>query len=103
LWALYYQVVINSESQKHLQAQAKKLLGFTGSMDDWHNGPYGKLIRFCNSTTFREVAKLWKFYSIDTSDAEEYKQQQSLLKDQWQKAQGFQQEKIGQGAVLDGK
>ncbi|KAF2655008.1 hypothetical protein K491DRAFT_704879 [Lophiostoma macrostomum CBS 122681] len=102
LWALYYQVIIDEETQKCLQAQAKKLLGFADSVDTWHNGPYGALIRFCDSTTLQEVVKLWESYSIHMSDTKKYNEQQSFLKGQWKKAQEFQQNKIRDGAVLDG-
>ncbi|KAF2176023.1 hypothetical protein K469DRAFT_682816 [Zopfia rhizophila CBS 207.26] len=58
LWNIYYHVLLDAESLSYLQAQAKKLVANTGSINEWHNGPYSSLIRFCDTTTFAKVVKL---------------------------------------------
>ncbi|KAF2181225.1 hypothetical protein K469DRAFT_792236 [Zopfia rhizophila CBS 207.26] len=52
LWNIYYHVLLDAESLSYLQAQAKKPVANADSIDEWHNGPYGSLIRFCDTTTF---------------------------------------------------
>jgi hypothetical protein len=72
LWNIYYHVLLDAESAKLLQSQAKKLVALSVSLDDWNKGPYGRLLRFCDTTTFANVVKLWQLYALEKSDGKAY-------------------------------
>lgn len=44
--------MLDTESLNLLQKQAQKLESLAASIEEWHRGPYGKLLRFCDTTTF---------------------------------------------------
>jgi hypothetical protein len=86
LWNIYYHVFLAPESAKLLQSQAQKLVALAESVESWNKGPYGHLLRFCDTTTFSNVAKLWEFYALKKSDGKAYKEAQVMLNDQWKAA-----------------
>ncbi|KAF2124344.1 hypothetical protein P153DRAFT_400973 [Dothidotthia symphoricarpi CBS 119687] len=103
IWNVYYHVFIDADSLALLQGQAEKLLGHAASLDIWHSSPYGKNIRFCDSTTFRNVVKLWKLYAIDVSDQPRYTKVQKIVKGQWEAAKRYKRVVVpGYGPGLKG-
>ncbi|KAF2469196.1 uncharacterized protein BDR25DRAFT_230166 [Lindgomyces ingoldianus] len=101
IWNIYYHVLLDAESLAYLQAQAQKLIDTASSIESWNSGPYGDSIRFCDTTTFANVVKLWKFYAIESADKEKYTEQQGILKSQWKAAQQHKECALGKGLILD--
>ncbi|GME65050.1 hypothetical protein GTA08_BOTSDO02728 [Neofusicoccum parvum] len=61
-WSLYYHLFLDGGCLALLQAQAKKLLEASPSLDRWHQGPYGRLLRLCDSVTLAQVRDVWASY-----------------------------------------
>ncbi|KAF2265489.1 hypothetical protein CC78DRAFT_579231 [Lojkania enalia] len=100
IWDLYYHVHIDRETLLYLQSQAKKLLHHAQSIDDWHKGLYGDFVRFCNTTTFTELVKMWRLYAIDSSEPEKFNSEQNSLRMQWKSAQEHRTRKIGKESMV---
>jgi hypothetical protein len=102
LWNLYYHVFIDGESASLLRSQATKLVELAQSLKSWDEGPYGTVIRFCDSVTLEKTLKLWKLYALGPAQEEIYKEAQNMLKAQWKAAKDLQATKIsGTGFVGD--
>jgi hypothetical protein len=69
-----------------LQSQAKKLVALAVSLADWNKGPYGRILRFCDTTTFTNVVKLWQLYALEKSNGKAYTEAQAMLNGQWKAA-----------------
>ncbi|KAF1846230.1 uncharacterized protein K460DRAFT_386537 [Cucurbitaria berberidis CBS 394.84] len=103
LWNLYYHVFIDNETLTLLQGQAKKLLNHAESLEEWEQGPYGNLVRFCDNTTFANVVKLWELYSVEPSDQSRYKEVQETVRRQWDAARRYKNMMVSNdGIVVDG-
>jgi hypothetical protein len=103
VWNIYYHVFIDAEASSLLQAQAKKLLAHSDTIVKWEQSPYAAFVRFCDTTTLENVAKLWEFYAIEQSQAAIYKKAQAELKECWKAAKRFQNIRVdGSGQILDG-
>ncbi|KAI4908457.1 uncharacterized protein J4E92_010856 [Alternaria infectoria] len=102
LWNLYYHVFIDDESASLLRSQSKKLLELAHSLESWNEGPYGTIIRFCDSITLENATKLWALYALEPEKDDTYKETQDILKGQWQAAKQLQTGKAGMGFVGDG-
>lgn len=100
IWNVYYHIVLDKESHSLLCGHAEKLLRHTESIEQWNKGPYGRLIRFCDSATLRDVVKLWKLYAINASQDPEYQNLQAKLNNEWAKVQRFAKDR-GQGSFLN--
>lgn len=68
LWNIYYHPCIDQDHLGVVQAQAKKLYSLSSSMAAWHEGEYGRDIRFCDSRTLSKVAEIWSFYSAENKE-----------------------------------
>ncbi|KAL1621054.1 hypothetical protein SLS56_009359 [Neofusicoccum ribis] len=55
-WSLSYHLFLDGGCLALLQAQAKELLEASPSLDRCHQGPYGRLLRLCDSVT---LAQCW--------------------------------------------
>lgn len=100
LWNLYYHIFIDGESAGVLRSQSKKLLELAQSLKSWNEGPYGMIIRFCDSITLENVTKLWALYALEPVQDETYKVTQDMLKDQWQVAKQVQALKTSGAAFV---
>lgn len=71
IWNAYYHFFIDAKSLEIIHLQAKKLYALATSMQDWHLGQYGKVLRFCDTGTLSKVRAIWGNYStLDLSTAE---------------------------------
>lgn len=102
LWKLYYHVFIDRDTLTILQTQANKLLRYQASLTEWEKSPYRSLIRFCDSTTFAKVARIWRLYAVGWFDCPKFIEIQESVKCQWDEAQRVHQQKEMQsGCPLD--
>ena len=100
---MYYHVFIDAETLSVVQSQATKLLTHSASLEDWNRSIYANFVRFCDSTTLRDVAKLWELYAIKQVHATMFRDTQKMLKGQWEAAKRYQAERMaGTKFVLDG-
>lgn len=103
LWNIYYHVFLDTTSAKLLRSQAQKLLRAAGSLQQWADGPYAELLRFCDGTTLNVVAKLWTFYACEPGDGTAYNDAQATLRKQLSDAKRYQEARISDGGwPLDG-
>jgi hypothetical protein len=103
LWNIYYHVFLDGESASLLRSQSQKLLKLAHSLKSWNEGPYGTIIRFCDSITLEKATMLWALYALDPVQDKTYKETQDMLKHQWKAAKQLQAGKIsGTGFVGDG-
>lgn len=102
IWNIYHHVLIDETSLKLLRRQAAKLKDGFSTVEDWNDGIYGRLLRFCNSRTFSRVVNLWNFYALDSSHGLRFTEQQKKLEKRVEKANKFQKQVVGNGAVLTG-
>lgn len=102
IWNTYYHTMLDTESLNLLSSQAQKLESLATSTQEWHEGPYGGLLRFCNSSTFMRVVRLRKFYAVRPSQKQDFRDQQQKLKTAFEKAQNHRKEVLGQYTVLTG-
>ncbi|KAF2678823.1 hypothetical protein K458DRAFT_480637 [Lentithecium fluviatile CBS 122367] len=102
LWNVYYHIFLDAESLSYVQKHAKKLLTYARSVDSWNAGPFGSRIRFCDTTTLENVAKLWKIYAIDPDQTKEYKAMQQNLKNEWKRVQRVKNELHGNDLQQNG-
>ena len=102
IWNVYYHAKLDSASLKLLRTQAKKLESFAVSMKEWQMSPYGRLLRFCHTTTFAQVVRLWGFYAVDLSQGEAYREQQTRLKALFTRVNSIHREVVGNIPVYSG-
>lgn len=100
IWNVYYHIVLDKESHSLLCGHSEKLLRHTESIEQWNKGPYGRLIRFCDSATLRDVVKLWKLYAINASQDPEYQNLQAKLNNEWARVQRFAKDQ-SKGSLLN--
>ncbi|KAF1952907.1 hypothetical protein CC80DRAFT_571306 [Byssothecium circinans] len=89
LWNIYYHAFLDTVSFSHLQIHAQKLMGSLASVEAWNDGPYGSLIRFCDTATLASVVKVIGTYAVGPSNGDEYKSRQNSLKKNWELARKF--------------
>ncbi|KAH8699392.1 hypothetical protein GQ44DRAFT_744204 [Phaeosphaeriaceae sp. PMI808] len=102
IWNVYYHTKLDSESLNLLRTQASKLESLATSMEEWHKGQYGKLLRFCDTSTFARVVRLWGYYALSPSHGGAYREQQKQLKVVFKKAHSLHKEMVGNRVVLSG-
>lgn len=93
--------MLDDDSLKLLRKQAKKLKDTASKLSEWHDGKYGGL-RFCDTTTFTKVTRLWEFYSIDPSQGDMFSEQQQKLRHGIQEARRTKGHYVGQKKNLSG-
>ncbi|KAL1987778.1 hypothetical protein VTN96DRAFT_2618 [Rasamsonia emersonii] len=102
IWCIYYNIMLDDDSLKLLRKQAKKLKDTASTLSEWHNGKYGRQLRFCDTTTFTKVTRLWEFYSIDPSQGRAFSEQQQKLRHGIQEARKTKDHYVGQKENLNG-
>ncbi|KAL9108238.1 MAG: hypothetical protein Q9227_006976 [Pyrenula ochraceoflavens] len=61
-WDIYYHIYLESSAKKALEEQARKLYDVSDSLQGWHNSPYGKTLRICDSGTLLRARAVWQTY-----------------------------------------
>lgn len=69
-------------------------------MEDWQNGPYGKLLKFCDSGTLELVRRVWLSYVPEGHDEKQKAKHRSMVNDRFKKARAFKEKQApGQDAT----
>ncbi|KAF2395677.1 hypothetical protein EJ06DRAFT_267524 [Trichodelitschia bisporula] len=92
IWNIYYHFHVDNESLALLRSQARKLLSLSTSLESWGQSAYGSLLRFCDTSTFTRVVRLWRFYSLSPSDGAAFSQQQKELKASFKTAKDYRKD-----------
>ncbi|KAE9992238.1 hypothetical protein EG327_009616 [Venturia inaequalis] len=71
IWDIYYHLYLDKASLELLSNHAKKLVAIGQSFQAWKASEYGSLFRFCDTTTFSQVVKIWKGYITTDRKARE--------------------------------
>jgi hypothetical protein len=64
LWNIYYHFYLTEPEALVVCNQAKKLVGLSQSLQDWHASCYGPTLRFCDQTTLSLVREVWVKYAV---------------------------------------
>ena len=62
IWNIYYHLRLPDDTLEVLESHVEKLLNTSASFQEWQDGPYGSLLRFCNKRTFDKVKQVWTSY-----------------------------------------
>ncbi|KAI1768471.1 hypothetical protein GGR53DRAFT_410482 [Hypoxylon sp. FL1150] len=68
MWKVYFHFSIDNDTLNIIQSQAKKLLAVSKTIDQWRNGPYSSLLKFCDVVSLREASQVWEKYVYLRSD-----------------------------------
>ncbi|KAF1844445.1 uncharacterized protein K460DRAFT_358043 [Cucurbitaria berberidis CBS 394.84] len=99
IWNTYYHFYLDEQSLKILNDQAKKLASLSNSMREWHDTAYGRILRFCDSSTLTRVRALWRSYSMQDSAQEAKADFNRLLEANLQRARDVKAYYIKDGYV----
>lgn len=70
IWNIYYHMRIDKKADGILQAQAKKLVALSDTMDTWKQSRYGSQLKFCDTATLADARTMWSFYSSSRDKAD---------------------------------
>ncbi|OJJ43643.1 hypothetical protein ASPZODRAFT_74025 [Penicilliopsis zonata CBS 506.65] len=90
IWNIYYHIFLDKDSLKLLRRHAAALVEEGDTLEEWHQGKYGKIIRFSDSGTFARVRQAWEFYAIRSSDKDAFDERLHQLKSVFEKARNIQ-------------
>ncbi|KAI0838348.1 hypothetical protein F5Y06DRAFT_267925 [Hypoxylon sp. FL0890] len=62
-WDIYFNLRINEDLKKLIQDQAQKIISLSSSIDQWSEGRYGSVLRFCDSISLQQVRQTWARYA----------------------------------------
>ena len=79
-----------------------KLLKVAATATEWNKTRYGAILCFCDSYTFSQVLKLWKFYALQPSHGQAFEKQQEKLRNGTKKANEIQRDIVGDKLVYTG-
>ncbi|KAK3377040.1 hypothetical protein B0T24DRAFT_665870 [Lasiosphaeria ovina] len=96
IWNIYYHLYVDADDMHALEAQAEKLVGLSGSLDDWHTGTYGTTIRFCDADSLADVRGIWAEY-VHGARAKESPAYQSQFGDKLGASRRFKDKWCGPG------
>lgn len=102
IWDIYYHVLVDDASLNLLREQASKLLKVAATATEWNKARYGSTLRFCDSYTFSQVLKLWKFYALQPLHGQAFEKQQEKLCNSTKKANEIQRDIVGDKLVYTG-
>lgn len=63
LWMIFYSKLIDNTCLDMIVTSSQTLLSAGASVHAWHDTEFGKIIRFCNQTTYENVRSIWEIYS----------------------------------------
>jgi hypothetical protein len=64
IWNIYYHFYLDESSLEILSNHARRLVSLSTSIDAWHRTTYGRILRFCDLSTFTRVTALWRSYCV---------------------------------------
>ncbi|KAK2867969.1 hypothetical protein FQN49_003287 [Arthroderma sp. PD_2] len=102
IWNLYNDILVNTTTLTLIRDQAKTLIENTETIADWNDGKYGKVLRFSSHATFSQVMRLWRFYALDPSSQQAFKEQQRKLRLGIEKARELQKKLVGKTSIGTG-
>ncbi|KAA1466961.1 hypothetical protein DENSPDRAFT_862780 [Dentipellis sp. KUC8613] len=63
MWNIFYDMYLDKESHRILIDQCKRLIDCSQTLQEWHQSPYGKVLRMCSNYTLERIRHHWKLYS----------------------------------------
>ncbi|KAI8964172.1 hypothetical protein F5Y11DRAFT_316828 [Daldinia sp. FL1419] len=69
-WDIYFHLRIDENSNKSIKDQARKLVSLSSSIEQWNEGSYGSILRFCDAISLREARRVWTKYASPQSKTE---------------------------------
>jgi hypothetical protein len=68
LWNVYYHFYLDETDLQLLDAQARKLVGLSQTLQDWHASTYGATVRFGDESTLALTRRVWAEYADAARD-----------------------------------
>lgn len=102
IWNIYYHFYLDKKSLQLLNNHARKLVSMSNSLSEWHGTTYGRILRFCDLSTFTRVRALWRVYSMQESGTRERAAFVALLETNIQHAKDVKDYYVGTGHVTTG-
>lgn len=99
IWDIYYHVLVDDASLNILWAQVLKLLKVATTTTEWNKTRYNAILCFCDSYTFSQILKLWKFYALQLSHGKAFEKQQKKLCNSTKKVNEIQRDIVGDKLV----
>ena len=96
LWNIYYHLRLEAESLAFLETHVDKLLQASKSLGEWHSGPYGSFVRFCNERTLVKIKTMWTSYSTQKQSSTSKEARMSRLTDAIDRARNLRKSIIGE-------
>ncbi|GAB1317852.1 Deformed epidermal autoregulatory factor 1-like protein [Madurella fahalii] len=74
LWNVYYHFYLDETDIQLVGVQARKLLGLSRTLQDWHASSYGASLRFGDESTLSMVHQAWAKYAdaVRSKDTDDY-------------------------------
>ncbi|KAI2635656.1 hypothetical protein GGS26DRAFT_589327 [Hypomontagnella submonticulosa] len=69
-WNIYFHLRIDQDSKKLVKDQAQKIISLSESIDQWNEGRYGSVLRFCDASSLQQVRQIWMKYASSQSKSE---------------------------------
>jgi hypothetical protein len=63
MWNIFFHFFLDKQSNAFLEAQCRKLLHESTTLDAWNQSEYSSLLRFCDDNTRLEVRRHWQLYA----------------------------------------
>lgn len=68
IWNIYYHMRLDRASDDLLQAQAKKLIALSTTIESWQQSKYGTQLKICDTATLADARTMWSLYSSSRND-----------------------------------
>ncbi|KAI1377932.1 hypothetical protein F4677DRAFT_453686 [Hypoxylon crocopeplum] len=62
-WDVYFHLRISEASKKLVKDQAQKMVLLSGNIDQWSEGHYGSVLKFCDKASLQQVRQIWSRYA----------------------------------------
>lgn len=86
MWNIFFHPLLDQGSAALLEAQCRKLLHQSTSLDVWNRSEYSSFLRFCNEHTRAELRRHWQHYvDAETSPPEKKRKTKEAVLSQMQK------------------
>ncbi|KAI0381466.1 hypothetical protein F5Y04DRAFT_82368 [Hypomontagnella monticulosa] len=69
-WNIFFHLRIDQDSKKLIKDQAQKIVSLSENLNQWNEGRYGSILRFCDAGSLQEARQIWVKYASSQSKSE---------------------------------
>lgn len=96
---IYYHLWLSDEDLKILDAQARKLLEVSASLEAWNSSRYSESLKFHDARSLAEVRRVWQSYHHPEDPVRRNAAQSKIVKERIEGAQQFRRHVFGDKGV----